>query len=180
LEEASLLGADGVVGVRLTRSRIEGHLIEFMAVGTAVRHPQSRKTADGRPFLSSLSGQDVWSLEQGGFYPTGFGFGVCVYFQVPDWRGQNILWSWTNSEMTSLTQGFYIARETAMSRLSSEFEHTDSDGIVGAEIEVFAEPRTDDHDNLIGLVVHYTAYGTAISRNRERIDVAVRPVLPLV
>jgi len=180
LQEASLLGADGVVGVRLTRGHIEGHLIEFMAVGTAVRHPQSRKTKDGKPFLSSLSGQDLWTLERSGFYATGFGFGTCVYFQVPGWQGQNALWSWGNVEMTSLTQGFYIAREAAMERLSFEFENTDSDGIVGTELEVFAEPRTDEHENLIGLIIHYMAYGTAISRNSERIDVNVRTVLPLV
>ncbi len=179
-QEAALLGADGVVGVRLTRTVVEGHLIEFMAVGTAVRHPRSRGTKEGRPFMSSLSGQDVWALEEGGFYPTGFGFGTCVYFQTPGWSGQNALWGWGNVEMTDLTQGFYIAREAAMERLSYEFENTDSDGIVGVELEVFAEPRFGNNESLVGLIIHYTAYGTAVSRNTERVDVSIQPVLPLV
>ncbi|HVT11351.1 MAG TPA: heavy metal-binding domain-containing protein [Fimbriimonadaceae bacterium] len=179
-EEARLLGADGVVGVRLTRRVVEGHLIEFMAVGTAVRHPESRKRGDGRPFLSDLSGQGIWQLEEAGFVPVGFGFGTCVYFQIPDWRGQNVMWSWSNGEMVSLTGGFYAAREIAMERLTDEFEQTDADGIVGVELEVFAEPRTDDHDHLIGLIIHYTAYGTAISRMPTRVDLDIHPVLPLV
>lgn len=179
-EEARLLGADGIVGVRLTRKVVEGHLIEFMAVGTAIKHPEGRKRSDGRPFVSDLSGQEIWQLEKAGFVPVGFGFGTCVYFQIPDWRGQNVMYSWSNNEMTSLTQGFYIAREIAMERLTSEFEQDDADGLVGVTLDVFAEPRTDDHENLIGLIIHYTAYGTAVSRMPTRVDLEIRPMLPLV
>lgn len=179
-EEAALLGADGVVGVRLTRGVVEGDLIEFMEVGTAVRHPKGRKRKDGRPFVSNLSGQETWQLEKAGFVPVGFGFGTCVYFQIPDWYGQGLTWNWQNMEMTALTQGFYIAREAAMERLSAEFERDEADGLVGSSLEVFAEPRTDSHDNLIGLIIHYTAYGTAVSRIPERIDIDIKPVVPLI
>ena len=39
-EEADILGADGVVGVRLEVTRYEWgeHLAEFMAIGTAIKH----------------------------------------------------------------------------------------------------------------------------------------------
>jgi uncharacterized protein YbjQ (UPF0145 family) len=178
-EEATLLGADGVVGVRLERAEVAEGLIEFKAVGTAIRHPSDRKTSDGGPFMSSLSGHDLWSLDRAGFVPVGFGFGNCIYFQLADWRSQNALMSWNNMELTSLTQGFYVAREIAMERLTSEFERTDADGIVGVTIEAFSEP-SEGQQGPRGLIIHYTAYGTAVSRLPKRVQADVRPVLPLV
>ena len=43
-EEADMLGADGIVGVRLEVNRYEWgeHLAEFMAIGTAIKHRQRR------------------------------------------------------------------------------------------------------------------------------------------
>src|SRR6476661_10395794 len=52
-EEADLLGADGVVGVRLEVTRYEWgeHLAEFMAIGTAIKHRTGEhyRTHDNRP-----------------------------------------------------------------------------------------------------------------------------------
>src|SRR5271156_5121830 len=66
-EEARELGADGIVGVRLTAKRMEWNpdLAEFVAIGTAVY--RSDGTGDdwkvkGKPFTSDLSGQDFWTL----------------------------------------------------------------------------------------------------------------------
>src|SRR5438477_12564122 len=64
-EEADLLGADGIVGVRLEVTRYEWgeSLAEFIAVGTAIRHREGERfrTRDNRPFTSDLSGQDFWT-----------------------------------------------------------------------------------------------------------------------
>src|SRR5690242_10239270 len=61
-EEADILGADGIVGVRLevTRYAWGESLAEFMAIGTAIRHRTGEhyRAPDGRPFTSDLSGQD--------------------------------------------------------------------------------------------------------------------------
>src|SRR2546423_181318 len=56
--EAELAGADAVVGLRVTAARYEwgSDLIEFQAIGTAVRAPGLR-TPTG-PALTNLSGQD--------------------------------------------------------------------------------------------------------------------------
>ena len=56
--EAELAGADAVVGVRITAARYEwaSDLIEFQAIGTAVRAPELRTPAG--PALTNLSGQD--------------------------------------------------------------------------------------------------------------------------
>src|SRR2546425_3353776 len=82
-EEADILGADGIVGVRLEVTRYEWgeHLAEFMAIGTAIKHRQGEhyRTPDNRPFTSDLSGQDFWTLLHAGYRPVSLVMGNCVY-----------------------------------------------------------------------------------------------------
>ena len=82
-EEADALGADGIVGVRLTVNLHAWgeHVAEFMAIGTAVRHVGGGnfRTPAGKPFTSDLSGQDFWTLLRAGYRPLGFVMGNCVY-----------------------------------------------------------------------------------------------------
>src|SRR5438105_272420 len=65
-EEADVLGADGIVGVRLEviRHAWGQGMAEFMAVGTAVKAdaPGEWRAPSGRPFTSDLSCQDFWTL----------------------------------------------------------------------------------------------------------------------
>src|SRR5574337_1801566 len=88
-EEAAELGADGIIGVRLTVKHLSWNtdLAEFVALGTAVYHKDSAmngqqspyKTVDGKPFTSDLSGQDFWTLLKSGYRPVGMVMGNCVY-----------------------------------------------------------------------------------------------------
>src|SRR5215831_14741348 len=63
-EEADVLGADGIVGVRMDviRHAWGQGMAEFMALGTAVRalKPGEWRPQSGRPFTSDLSGQDFY------------------------------------------------------------------------------------------------------------------------
>ena len=82
-EEATELGADGVVGVRLDVNYYEwgNDSAEFIAFGTAVKAEdgKSYRNAQGKPFTSDLSGQDFWTLMQTGHVPQGLVMGTCVY-----------------------------------------------------------------------------------------------------
>jgi uncharacterized protein YbjQ (UPF0145 family) len=67
--EATAMGADGIVGVKLTIKRLEWdeHLLEFIAIGTSVVHGDGHRgfrAHDGGPFTSDLSGQDFWAPER--------------------------------------------------------------------------------------------------------------------
>src|SRR3954464_9801861 len=84
--EADVLGADGIVGVRLDIEFKEfgSDLAEFIAVGTGVkadgaheRTPDgfSWRNNQGQPFPSDLSGQDFWTLLQAGYAPLGMVMG---------------------------------------------------------------------------------------------------------
>ncbi|HME01450.1 MAG TPA: YbjQ family protein, partial [Solirubrobacteraceae bacterium] len=82
-EEADQLGADGIVGVRLTIGRYDWgeSMAEFIAMGTAVKHRggELHRAPSGRPFTSDLSGQEFWTLLQTGHRPVGMVMGSCVY-----------------------------------------------------------------------------------------------------
>src|SRR5437773_810518 len=65
-EEADVLGADGIVGVRLEVSRYEWGegLAEFMAIGTAVKatNPGDWRSQGGRAVTADLSAEAFWTL----------------------------------------------------------------------------------------------------------------------
>ena len=83
-EEAADMGADGIVGVRLTVKRLEwdSNILEFVAIGTGIVHATGHpgfKGPKGQPFTSDLSGQDFWTLLQAGYRPLEMVMGSCVY-----------------------------------------------------------------------------------------------------
>jgi uncharacterized protein YbjQ (UPF0145 family) len=175
-EEATALGADGVVGVRLTIENYEfsSGLMEFLAVGTAVRHRGGAafRNVQGKPFTSDLSGQDFAVLLATGYRPVGLVLGTCVYHiahqSFRQWMAQDNLASF---EMGSFTQALYDAREIAMERMQAEAKELRATGIVG--VRVTEEPRGwDEH------VIEYLAIGTAIVK-LEGPPLQLPVVLPL-
>src|SRR5207237_2498558 len=107
-EEADVLGADGIVGVRLEVTRYEWgeSLAEFMAIGTAIRHRggEHYRTPDNRPFTSDLSGQDFWTLLRAGYRPISLVMGTCVYHVAYQGLGQAFNQTGKNVEMQNYTQ----------------------------------------------------------------------------
>jgi uncharacterized protein YbjQ (UPF0145 family) len=159
-EEADLLGADGIVGVRLEVNRHAwgSHLAEFLAIGTAIRHRggQRYRTADGRPFTSDLNGQDFWTLLRTGFRPVSLVMGNCVYRVA--WQGfrQSFSQIGRNVELQNFTQALYAARELAQTRMQAEAEAQGATGIVGAQME-------ESNHGWRRHVVEYFAIGTAVT-----------------
>jgi len=137
--EAVQLNADGIVGVDLRRVGYAGagEVLEFLAVGTAVRFekaPGSFRAPSGKPFSSDLSGRDFFKLLRYGWAPPG--------------------WSWAAASSTSRTNpsgspsarsartwsypvhaGDLRRRELAMARMQSEGERDGAAGIVGVRVE---------------------------------------------
>ncbi len=90
-QEAKLLGATGVLGVRLKEGNFDSGegMIEFAAVGTVVREINAPPLApNALPFVSALSGQDHFALRQGGHKPVGFAMGNCTWFEYASWQTQ--------------------------------------------------------------------------------------------
>jgi uncharacterized protein YbjQ (UPF0145 family) len=185
--EAQRLGAEGVVGVRLS---VEHHLwrgghqvAKFVAIGTAVgfdrehgpeelRHAPSLRLANGQPFTSDLSGTDFVALLRSGFRPVTVASGTCVYQlnlqELTRYQGYN-------AEITEYTRAFFDARETAMARLQYDLfstwpiGHPDAPtGIVGMTVteEAHRPQLLGASQPVMGQstapVVEFTAVGTAI------------------
>ncbi len=143
--EAEVLGADGIVGVRLEVEFKEwgSDAAEFLAVGTAVKadseHPGKNehgwRNDRNQPFTSDLSGQDFWTLLQAGYAPLGMVMGVCVYHVAHRTFGNILSNMGQNTELPQFTQALYDARELAMARMQKEAEVLAAEGIVGVQLE---------------------------------------------
>ena len=158
-EEADALGADGIVGVRLTVQVMEwgSHVVEFLAIGTAVRHREGQpwRAPNGKPFTSDLSGQDFWTLVRAGYRPVGFVMGNCVYHIAHQGLFQWLSSSTKNIELPNYTQALYDARELAMERMQAEAQELKAEGIVGVTVE-------EQNHSWGAHVLEFSAVGTAV------------------
>ncbi len=164
-EEALALGADGIVGVRLTAKHMswEPNLAEFVAIGTAVvarDKSLSYRNFKNKPFTSDLSGQDFWTLLKAGYRPVGLVMGNCVYHVAYQGIGQWFKNMGRNVEMTNFTQALYDARELAMERMQVEAAHLQAEGIIGAKIHE-GQYSWGSH------VIEFFALGTAVVPTRS-------------
>ncbi|HEU5473594.1 MAG TPA: heavy metal-binding domain-containing protein [Actinophytocola sp.] len=136
--EADVLGADGIVAVRLRVELKEwgSDIAEFIAIGTAVESETGGhwRNNRNRPFTSDLSGQDFWTLLQTGYMPLGIVMGTCVYHVAHRTIGNVLTNVGRNTELPQFTQAFYDARELAMERMQKEAEALHAEGIVGVEL----------------------------------------------
>jgi uncharacterized protein YbjQ (UPF0145 family) len=175
-EEAAVLGADGILGVRLDVGFYEWGrgTAEFIAIGTAVSAEDGGnwKTPEGKPFTSDLSGQDFWTLLQAGHAPIGLVLGTCVYHVAHQGMFQAMGNIGQNKEMPNFTQALYEARELAMERMQDEARKVSAEGIVGVQIQ--------EKSHVWGShTIEFFAVGTAVRKLPDRQIATPRMVLSL-
>jgi uncharacterized protein YbjQ (UPF0145 family) len=177
VQQASQLGAEGVVDVRLELEhhvwRGDRQVVKFVAKGTAVASDHSHgpealksapslRLASGRPFTSDLTAQDFVTLLMAGYRPVLLAMASCVYGLDPrelrTYRGQD-------AEITSFTQAFFDARETAMSRLQHDIFHELPRGSPDAPVGIVGMTVSEATYGGRGSapIVEFTALGTAIA-----------------
>jgi uncharacterized protein YbjQ (UPF0145 family) len=171
-QEASLLKAHGIVGVRLATRDYEwgSNLIEYTAIGTAIRLPNT--PLPPHPFLSDLSGQEFWTLLQAGYYPAGVVVGYCTYCVSSGWQlDQQLRWNWSNQEITDYAQAVYTARHLAITRLEAAARSLKALGVVGMHIDYHKTEREYERDKdptkYRDAFFHFSAIGTAIMARRR-------------
>jgi uncharacterized protein YbjQ (UPF0145 family) len=177
MAEAAQVGADGVVGTRLSfrRHGVSADHIEFIAVGTAVTSktaPGTFRRPDGQPFSSHLNVQDFYTLLRTGHQPVEFVMGVCVWHVAAQGFMQTMRQMGQNVEMPQWTQGYYDARETALSRMQAEAERQQATGITGVEWSA-SEWMWGAH------TLEFFTSGTAVRRVSDASSVDPALVLPL-
>jgi uncharacterized protein YbjQ (UPF0145 family) len=168
-EEAAAAGADAVVGVHIRRSFRDwaSDLVEFVAIGTAVRSARYDLGADG-PLLCNLSGQDVAKLVAHGFWPVGIVGGSTVAYVATGGRQQQsaggLFSRMSNQELPDFTQGLYDARALAMDRVTRDAHALHAHGVVGVAIDRSQREyeREINNTKFIDLIISMHVLGTAI------------------
>ncbi len=181
-QEATLLKAHGIIGVRLATRDYEwgNSLIEYTAIGTAIRLPDAPLFP--RPFLSDLSGQEFWTLLQAGYFPAGLVTGYCSYCVSTGWEVDQILRSWSNQEIGAYSQAIYTARDLAMNRLTAMARSLKAVGVVGMHIGFNKQEneyeREQDPTRYRDLFINFSVIGTAIvSRRPDHVIPSPKPTL---
>lgn len=161
--EARALGADGVVGVRITTERIGDDVRRFIALGTAVRATGAVHLAE--PFVTDLGGADVVKLIGAGWMPVAIAYGVSIGVRHDDdvtrWQSRGLVWN--NVEVVGYTELLQRVRADARTRFHDHVRDIGADGalVSAAGVRVWVvrsvrEPGHRDHG------AEATVFGTAI------------------
>ncbi len=196
-EEAHHVGADAVVGVqtRAGESQLDtGTLaLEHVVVGTAV----SRKDMHAKnPVLTELSVAEYAMLVQGGFEPLGIVAWSAVFFTSYVFGGMlaggggPLTMGVQSFELREFTQAIYSAREAVMQQITGQASSLGAAGVVGVQIGHTVRPHTLSGGmgmggglaggrELRGLMVTFTAVGTAIQQRADATIMAPKPTIDL-
>lgn len=145
--EARAIGGDGVVGVALAMTDMEGSVREFTALGTAVR---ARSRSRPRSvFTTHLPGTDVAKLLQAGWAPAELTFGISVAIRHDDYATRR--------------QASWAAGNTEVDGYTELVTHCRADGAVvdAMSLRVWSVEPSDNHRDH---VAESTVFGTAVAR----------------
>ncbi|MBF6065667.1 heavy metal-binding domain-containing protein [Nocardia terpenica] len=159
--EAAAMGADGVIGVRLTRTHLGQSNQEFVALGTAVRAASEHRPR--QPFTAMLPGQDVAKLMHAGWVPARIALGIAVEAQYLDQRSRMQMSIMSgNTEVDGPTALITRVRHLARDTFGRHARDGQADGAIVSDIGL----RTweQENNNAILLGAESMVFGTAISR----------------
>jgi uncharacterized protein YbjQ (UPF0145 family) len=167
LEEAKGFRADGVVDVELSEKHGKGEVHEFVVTGTAVRSDSS--THLGRPFTTTLSGNDVAKLMAAGWVPASIVLGLSVAIRHDRFRTRLARARLTSArEIVGISELVHAARQHARQQLGSRTREIGADGaILTSQLTLSIEERAisrTHHD----IFVEARATASAIVQFAER------------
>ena len=161
LTEARAMGADGVIGVRLTVTQLGEDYREFVALGSAVRSPG--RVHPPQPFVTDLPGTDVAKLLHAGWVPVAIAIGVSVAVRHTDSRTAAQMTSQAgNTEVSGYTQLVRRVRADARAQFAERAARSGADGVLVSTMDL----RTWDQvaGGCRDRVAESTVIGTAIAR----------------
>jgi uncharacterized protein YbjQ (UPF0145 family) len=160
--EAQAMGADGVVGVRLTVEHFGQDNREFVALGTAVRGRGTLRPP--RPFVTDLPGADVAKLMHAGWVPVTIAIGIAVAVRHDDYATQYQARAWgQNTEVSGYTELVQHVRADARHAFERHASRAGADGAVVSHMDLHIweqEPSEGHRDH----VAESTVFGTTIAR----------------
>ncbi|MEU8632972.1 heavy metal-binding domain-containing protein [Amycolatopsis sp. NPDC048633] len=156
-QEATALGADGVLDIRFTITPLDGVAQEFVALGTAVRAETTQRPR--RLFTTDLPGQDVGKLMQAGWVPVRVAVGVAargefdynMQYQTSNWAG--------NTEVDAPTRVVNEVRAAARAEFARAIRDSGADGGIVSDMRLRTWPVQE-----LAVVGIASVTGTAIAR----------------
>jgi len=162
LTEAQAMGADGVIGVRLTVQHLGQGNREFVALGTAVRaespvHPD-------RPFVTDQAGADVAKLLHAGWVPASIAIGISVAIRHDDRRTRSQASRWAgNTEVDGYTELLTHVRADARRRFADHAARSGADGAIVSSMGLHVHER-EPGEGHVDHVAESTVVGTTLAR----------------
>ncbi|QNK82362.1 heavy metal-binding domain-containing protein [Nakamurella sp. PAMC28650] len=165
--EARLLGADGVIDVRITVTSLGTDNHEFVALGSAVRLGDER-TGIGNlpqslpePFLTDLPGADVAKLMLNGWMPMCIVYGISLAIRHDDWATYAQTRSWLNTEVSGYTELTNNVRHQARQVLSAQAAGKGASGVLlnSSTMRVWEQEPSDGHRDHLA---EATMFGTGV------------------
>ncbi len=151
--EARLLGADGVIDVRITVTTLSRDNYEFVALGSAVRLGDER-TGIGTipkalpvPFLADLPGADVAKLMLNGWMPSSIVYGIALAVRHDDWLTYTQLRNWQNAEVSGITELANNVRHQARQVVTAQAAQKGAGGVLitGTTMRIWEQEPSDGH-----------------------------------
>lgn len=177
--DARELRADGVVGVRFAVHRSDRrHPAQVTFHGTAVAArpgedavPGAPSTGwrrpDGDPFTTTLTGEDLWLLVQGGYLPRAVVLGYsAVQVGGDEHRPQDEIGAPgagldpAAAEYTGHTELAYLAREHVVARMQDQARQAGATEVLAAGVVELPDLTT-------GRVAHFLTVGDAVAAYRD-------------
>jgi uncharacterized protein YbjQ (UPF0145 family) len=159
-EEVAALGADGVVGIRLTRNKLD-NAEEFSALGTAVR--SRSRVSPASPFTTHLNGSDVAKLILNGWVPASLLVGFEVAIRHDDWRTREQAGSWLNVEISGYSETGRQARRAVRTDIHDQLLRLGAEGFIASTItlKIFEINVAEGHRDRAGEAL---MIGTALAQ----------------
>lgn len=166
-DEARLLGADGVIDIRLTVSMLGRDNYEFVALGSAVRLGQQRSgqgtlpVALPVPFLTELTGADVAKLMLAGWMPTNVVYGISMAVRHDDWLTVSQTQRWANAEVTGFTELSNHVRHQARRLVTGQAAEKGAGGVLitSSSMRIWEREPSEHHTDHLA---ECRMFGTAI------------------
>lgn len=168
-DEARLLGADGVIDIRITVTTLGRDNFEYVALGSAVRLGNQRSglgtlpVALPVPFLTELPGADVAKLMLAGWMPTNIVYGIALAIRHDDWQTLSQTQRWVNAEVTSFTELSNHVRHQARRVVTAQSAEKGTGGalITSSSMRIWEQEPSEGHRDHLA---ECRMFGTAIVR----------------
>jgi uncharacterized protein YbjQ (UPF0145 family) len=174
-EQAAILGADAVVGVRATRRQLE-FVAEVVLTGTAVR--LGRQAPPGaRPLVTRASVAELAKLRACGADPVGLVGGCASVAAVPSSATTRALRRRRrrrSRELDEFSFAFGETRRRAVDRVRSEAGGLGARGVIGIDLDDIEAFRGGGGEYHVVLHLLGTAVRRAPAAEREAIGVTLR------